>query len=182
MPRYYERRNGGTPYVKGSVQGAFVTWQVTREGAQELRRRGYRHEDEISSDLVNYMVSTGEMYTNSGGVSNYAEDSWQRPTRSQARKRPRRIRINEEPKPRAFWISTVFMLFLGVIVFWIALPFWLIDSKREWAFTTQVTEFGESLFEPANWAAFKLTEEGFQAWKRAGWAVFILFLLIQSCN
>ena len=182
MPRFYERRNGGTPYVKGSVQGAFVTWQVTKDGAKELRRQGYRHEDEISSDVVNHMVSTGDMYTNSGGVSNYARDTWSRPSRSQVRKRPRKIQTNEVPKPRAFWISTVLMLFLGVFVFMLALPFWLLDPKRERALTMQMTEFGESFFEPANWAAFKLTEEGFQIWKMTGWVVFIFFLLIQSCN
>ena len=61
-------KEGGL-HIKGQMDGAFCTWQVTEECAARLRNQGYRHGDDISQRYVNRLRECGDLYTGGTGVS-----------------------------------------------------------------------------------------------------------------
>ena len=179
MPTFYERVGGGTPYVKGHMDGAFCTWQVTEECAVQLRIQGYSTGDEMSQRYVNRLVARGDLYTGGSGVTEFMERNGRRVNSGSQRSRPRKKR-RKKKKPRFVLIVALIWMSLAVILSLIWLPFWLLDFSDDRKLTHSLTGDVKWMWDPENWKV-KMTNSDHKEWVQANIAFWILVLMFVSC-
>ena len=179
MPTFYERGGGGTPYVKGHMDGAFCKWQVTEECAAQLRSQGYSTGDEISQRYVNRLVARGDLYTGGSGVTEFMERKGQGVTAGAPPRKPRKKRKRRK-KPRFVLIVALAWMFLAVIVSLIWFPFWLLDFTENRKWTQSLTHDVKWLWNPENWKV-KMTNSDHKEWVQANIGCWVLVLIFASC-
>lgn len=71
MPILRQRKDDGGYYVRASLSGssAFATWQISPEGIETLRRRGYTGVDfSFPQNVLKELIDRGQAYTHGSGV------------------------------------------------------------------------------------------------------------------
>ena len=181
MPRYYERKGGGAPYVKGHMDGAFCTWQVTEACADRLRNQGYRHGDDISQRYVNRLKARGDLYTGGAGVSEFMERSRSRPTGKPTKRK--RIPKKDRKKPRVIVVLALFWICVAVLVSLFSLPVIMFDPSKG-------SDWGKRWRKEVDWAwstdnwTVDMTDSGYQEWVSLSvgfWLITICYVQCSSC-
>lgn len=75
MPRLHQYRDQKNCYVRTSIRGAVITFQLTPEGQRKLKEAGVAPEQIFSRGLLLDLCRNGEAYTGGSGVSEPIADS-----------------------------------------------------------------------------------------------------------
>jgi len=63
----HRREDASGFYVRARLAGSWITWQVTGEGEQWLRKSGFGDGDSIDLELLDMMHDKGWLYTGGSG-------------------------------------------------------------------------------------------------------------------
>jgi hypothetical protein len=69
MPRFHKYLSGENCYVRTSIRGRIITFQLTPEGQRKLKEAGVTPEQTFPRALLLDLCRTGDAYTGGSGVS-----------------------------------------------------------------------------------------------------------------
>ncbi|HRQ37930.1 MAG TPA: hypothetical protein PLD25_08450 [Chloroflexota bacterium] len=67
MPKVHQRVDGSGHYIKSSFEGVIVTYQVTPQGEQHLKKKRIGEGTTITTDELLWMQKKGYIYTGGSG-------------------------------------------------------------------------------------------------------------------
>ena len=102
--------------MRGSVDGAFCTWQATAGGTRKLLEEGYRHGDEIDPWLFQDLIDCGDLYTGNSGLTERARGG-NRSKAANSINRPKRLKAQAEAEESSGCATIVVVIVIIIIFF-----------------------------------------------------------------
>src|SRR5438270_438164 len=96
MPVLHRRDDNSGFYLRGRIDGSWITWQVTREGEQWLKKSGFADGESLDRELLEMFLDKGWLYTGGSGAGVALDAA-----------RPSFIRVGEGVKHPLFGIGEI---------------------------------------------------------------------------
>jgi hypothetical protein len=97
MAVVHRRVDGSGFFLRGRIQGNWITWQLNRDGQQWLRKHGFGDGDTIDMELLEMFVDKNWAYTAGTGAGVGADGDF----------RPSFIRVGEGVKHEVFGVGEI---------------------------------------------------------------------------